>query len=82
MENFLDTSTSGIRQRLDEATRTKDIGQAKYAIGLLTGLLVGAAPEAQRYILLRTAEACAGSSDLQGILTDGYWLLSRANDFL
>lgn len=54
MDNFLDTSISGIRQRLEEAARKENIGQAKYAIGLLAGLLVSAAPGEQRYILLKS----------------------------
>lgn len=81
MNNILDAKISVIREQLEEAERTKNIGLAKYAIGLLAGLVLGTAPEDQHYSLLRVAEACADSDDFPGILADGYWMLARANDF-
>ena len=81
MNSTLDAKIGGIREKLDEAARTENIGLAKYAIGLLAGLILGAAPEDQHYALLRAAEACAESNELQGVLADGYWMLTRANDF-
>ena len=81
MNSTLDAKIGGIRQRLEKAERTENIGLAKYAIGLLAGLIIGTAPEDQHYHILRVAEACAESDELSGVLADGYWMLTRANDF-
>lgn len=81
MNSTLDAKIGGIRQQLEEAERTENIGLAKYAIGLLAGLILGAASEDQHYYIFRVAEACAESDELSGVLADGYWMLTRANDF-
>lgn len=77
MNPTLEDQITRTRRILVQAEETRDLGLAKFALGLISGALIAVIPEDEHYSIIRNSLNAAESSNLNDVLDTAHSIARR-----